>query len=313
MASSRDNCNVSLSNLIEPTWETLPAEEQLQFEEHKEQLIQEAKAKFLANFKVDRNNKVVWQWTTDLASLRPITDNPNVSNTNELQSVKAYIDEQREQMQYIVGGIQKDYKRLVCAFDKSTFANFSSHEVQLVENTRNSSATGCHDESQPLYGMPMDTYPEQPQPPTQIGSKLADMHMSGPSARKRGSSGPATVGPIFNELSRYASEPPHVTQALNHPDRSSAYNHGRSAYPTGRSGTRLIEEDCYLNPRLSQQHFPSHYTMHQPINTESQAHGGEYFLAPLKRPERNGQSFEPYRANSNAPHNSNQWWGKTTN
>jgi hypothetical protein len=36
MTSSRDNCNVSLSNLIEPTWETLPAEEQLQFEEHKE-------------------------------------------------------------------------------------------------------------------------------------------------------------------------------------------------------------------------------------------------------------------------------------
>jgi hypothetical protein len=30
----------------------LPTDEQLQFEEHKEQLIQEAKAKFLANFKV---------------------------------------------------------------------------------------------------------------------------------------------------------------------------------------------------------------------------------------------------------------------
>jgi hypothetical protein len=35
----------------------LSVEEQLQFEEHKEQLIQEAKAKFLANFKMDRNNK----------------------------------------------------------------------------------------------------------------------------------------------------------------------------------------------------------------------------------------------------------------
>jgi hypothetical protein len=37
----------------------LSADEQLQFEEHKEQLIQEVRAKFLANFKVDRNNKVV--------------------------------------------------------------------------------------------------------------------------------------------------------------------------------------------------------------------------------------------------------------
>jgi hypothetical protein len=61
MAGSRDSFNVSTSNIIEPTWETMQAEEQLEFEEHQEQLIKEAKAKFLANFKVDRNNKVVRQ------------------------------------------------------------------------------------------------------------------------------------------------------------------------------------------------------------------------------------------------------------
>jgi hypothetical protein len=114
-------------------------------------------------------------------------------------------------MQNIIGCMQKDYRRLVHPFDKSTIANFPSHEIELGENTRNSSATGCHDQSQPLYGMPIDTYPEQPQPPTQIGNKLAGLHMSGPSARERGPSGPATAGPIFNELSRYASEPPHAT------------------------------------------------------------------------------------------------------
>jgi hypothetical protein len=69
MASSRDSSNVSPSNIIEPTWETLTADEQLQFEEHKEHLIQEAKAKFLTNFKVDKNNKVVRQRATDLALL----------------------------------------------------------------------------------------------------------------------------------------------------------------------------------------------------------------------------------------------------
>jgi hypothetical protein len=37
----------------------LPAEEQLEFEEQQEQWIKEAKAKFLANFKMNRNNKVV--------------------------------------------------------------------------------------------------------------------------------------------------------------------------------------------------------------------------------------------------------------
>jgi hypothetical protein len=59
MAGSKDSSEVSTSNIIKPTWETLPAEEQLMFEECQEHLIREAKAKFLADFKVDRNNKVV--------------------------------------------------------------------------------------------------------------------------------------------------------------------------------------------------------------------------------------------------------------
>jgi hypothetical protein len=126
-----NSSDISPSNIIEPTWDTLSAGEQLQFEEHKEQMIQEAKANFLANFKVDRNNKVVRHRATDLASLRPTPDIPNVSNTNELQSLKNYVDEQREQMQNIIGDMQNDYRRLARAFDKSSIANFPSHEVEL--------------------------------------------------------------------------------------------------------------------------------------------------------------------------------------
>ena len=102
MAGSKDSSEVSTSNIIKLTWETLPAEEQLLFEERQEQLIQDVKAKFLADFKVDRNNKVFRQRVTDPASLRPTLDIPNVSNTNELQSLKNYVDEQREQMQNII-------------------------------------------------------------------------------------------------------------------------------------------------------------------------------------------------------------------
>jgi hypothetical protein len=93
MAGSNDSSEVSASNIIKPTWETLSAEEQLMFEERKEQLIHEAKAKFFTDFKVDRNNKVVRLRATDLASLQPATDIPNVSNTNEFQSLKVYIVE----------------------------------------------------------------------------------------------------------------------------------------------------------------------------------------------------------------------------
>ena len=142
--------------------------------------------------------------------------------------------------------MQNDCRRLVRAFDKSSIANFPSHEVELGDNTRNTSARGCHDQSQPLYGMLMDTYPEQPQ----IGSKTADLHMSGPSARDRGPFGPVMAGPIFNEVPRHAPEPPHMTRNLNYLVGSSAYNDGRSAHNHGRFGPMsgqsahdLFEED----------------------------------------------------------------------
>jgi hypothetical protein len=237
MDGSKDSSEVSTSNIITPTWETLPAEEQLLFEERQEQLIQEAKMKFLADFKVDRNNKVVRQRATDLASLRPTTITPNVSSTNELQSLKAYIDEQREQLQRIVGDIQNHHKRLVRALDKSTMANLHSHEVELREYTRNSSATGYHDQSQPLYGMWIDMYLRQRQPPTHIGDKFADLRMSVPSARERGPSGPATADPIFrSELPRPAPKPPHAVQTLDNPFGPSAYGARQSEYNVGRSG-----------------------------------------------------------------------------
>jgi hypothetical protein len=82
--------------------------------------------------------------------------------------------------------------------------------------------------------------------------------MSGPSARERGPFGPATAGPIFNELPRHAPKPQHMARNLNYPvepsaynDRWSAYNHGWSGYMSGQSAHEFFEEDCYLNPHLS--------------------------------------------------------------
>jgi hypothetical protein len=53
-----------------------------------------------------------------------------------------------------------------------------------------------------------------------------------------------------------------MTHNLNYPvgpsaynDGRSAYNHGRSGYMSGQSAHESFEEDCYLNPHPSQQHF----------------------------------------------------------
>jgi hypothetical protein len=73
--------------------ETPSVEDQREFEEHKEQLIMEAHAKFLANFKVDQNQKDIRQRATNLALLRPTTITPKVSEINEIQSLRSYVDE----------------------------------------------------------------------------------------------------------------------------------------------------------------------------------------------------------------------------
>jgi hypothetical protein len=72
--------------------------------------------------------------------------------------------------------MQEDYKRLARAFDKFDVAYFPSHEGKTRENTHDPSITNWHDQSQPLYAMPMDTYPRQPHPPAWIRDKSTDLH-----------------------------------------------------------------------------------------------------------------------------------------
>ena len=131
--------------------------------------------------------------------------------SNEIKSLRAYINEQRNQMQQTIGGMQNDYKRQVRAFDKSTVANFHSHEVESRENTHDLSAIDWHGQSQLLYGMQINIYPRQQQPPTQIGGKPADLRTTRPSTHEHGPFGPMTTGPIFRtKLPRHASKPPHL-------------------------------------------------------------------------------------------------------
>jgi hypothetical protein len=65
-------------------------------------------------------------------------------------------------MQQIIGGTQDDYKRLARAFDKSVIANFPTHEVETKDNMLDTSAANWHNQSQPLYRMPMNTYLRAP-------------------------------------------------------------------------------------------------------------------------------------------------------
>jgi hypothetical protein len=98
----------------------------------------------LQNEQKQQGRSVMSDWSgfapTNAATLK-------VSKTHEIQSLRTYIDEQRDQMQQIIGSMQNDYKRLVRAFDKSIIVNFPSHEFESGENTRYNPFTGAFDKS----------------------------------------------------------------------------------------------------------------------------------------------------------------------
>jgi hypothetical protein len=180
--------------------------------------------------------------------------------------------------------------------------------------------------------MPMDTYPGQPQPPTQIGGKSTDLRTAGLSARDGGPSGPAVADPIFrNELPKCALGPPHSAQTLTDSfgpsahragqseditGRSvynaglSAHTAGRSAYHTGQSGAEYSGNNVnYYSPFLhpSQLNLPLHPTAPQHHDMITQTHVGEHFSAP-RRPEKySDQQYEVPGGNINAPQNPNPW------
>jgi hypothetical protein len=98
------------------------------------------------------------------------------------------------------------------------------HKVETKENMCDSSTANWHNQSQSLYRMPMNTYPEQPQPSAKIGGKSTDLRTVRPSTHDLGPSGPATTGPIFQtEPPKSMPEPSYSMQTLTHTHRLSAY------------------------------------------------------------------------------------------
>jgi hypothetical protein len=90
-----------------PPRESLLANEQQRFEDLMKQwddevlrqhtrVCEEAKENFLSHFTVDRHQKIIKQGEIKIDSLVPSLPNSNISNSNDNQSIKHYIDQQRD-------------------------------------------------------------------------------------------------------------------------------------------------------------------------------------------------------------------------
>ena len=167
MAGSKDHTDISPDNILKPAVESLTADEQQQYEDY----MRQAREKFLSQYTVDRHQKVVKHGETDVASLLSSLQVPNVSKPDDIQFIKQYVDQQQDQMKQQIVGLEESIRKLTRTLEKSVAPSFPSYETSNRISMSDTSATNGDLQTQPLYGMPMNSYPGQVPPPL---SCLAD-------------------------------------------------------------------------------------------------------------------------------------------
>lgn len=152
----------------------------------------EAKDKFLAHFMVDRHQKIIGQGEIKLNTLEPPLHDSTISNFSGNQSILHLMELQQDQVEHRIDRIEETLKKLTCALEKSIVPSFPSHDVD-TENVLNTSATI---QSQPLYGMSMNSYQGQSLPPPHLMNVATPLGMVKPSAYNLGPSDPIPDRPM---------------------------------------------------------------------------------------------------------------------
>ena len=105
MTASKESTDVSQDSILRPTVENLSTTELQLYkdlmcqveEDARGQLAkvqEETKENFLAHFVVDRHQKITKHGEIEIVSLLPLSQVPNVSKSDDIQSIKQYIDQE---------------------------------------------------------------------------------------------------------------------------------------------------------------------------------------------------------------------------
>jgi hypothetical protein len=143
MVGPKDHTNASPDNFLRLTMECLSVDEQQWFEDLMKQLDDDVlrqcawvheEAKFWSHLTLDRHQRIIKKGEIKLDFLVPSLQNSNVSNSTDNQSIKHYVDQQRDQLEQFLGGVEHLLKKLTGALEKSTIPSFPSHEVASATN-----------------------------------------------------------------------------------------------------------------------------------------------------------------------------------
>jgi hypothetical protein len=205
--------------------------------------MRQAKKKFLSQYTVDRHQKVIKHGETDVASLLSSLQVPNISKPDDIQSIKYYVDQRQDQMKQQIIGLEESIRKLTRTLEKSVAPSFPSYETSNRVSMSDASATNGDSQPQPLYGMPMNSYSGQIQPPPSLLGRSAPQNTVGPSEPLFGPSGSYADHPACSAGQSRADigQPPPLigrSATLDAVGPSGPYV-DHSAFPTGQSGAAL--------------------------------------------------------------------------
>jgi hypothetical protein len=93
-------------------------------------------------------------------------------------------------MKQQIGGLEESIRKLTRTLKKSVAPSFPSYETINRVFMSDASATNGDLQPQPLYGMPMNSYSRQIQPPSSLLGRSTPLNVVGPSEPLPGPSGP---------------------------------------------------------------------------------------------------------------------------
>jgi hypothetical protein len=191
MADSKDlnsaspNSDTRLTNLSAAEHKRLEDDMKkidMEVQRQQDQVLKVAKKWFLSHFRVDCHQRTVREREINgdymSAVLQQLPTIGDARSVVDIPSIKISFDNW-------IKSITEDIERMTHALGKAHMPNFLLHKLGTETIAPNTSATNGF--PQPYSGMPMDSYPGRPSPPSPLNGG-STMSMAGPSAHDLGPS-----------------------------------------------------------------------------------------------------------------------------
>ena len=151
---------------MRPAFDDLPAADREAFDKYMVEYVEAAKKGYCSNFNVDRHHNVVKEKNVDIMVILPA---PKVSTPSPtaitMDDIEGAIDRRESRFEKLLSDLNNKIDRMN---GKAVNPVFPSYDMAAETASPIVSAESGSLQIQPMYGMPIGSYPGQPQPPPSI-------------------------------------------------------------------------------------------------------------------------------------------------